>query len=510
MATCKDISAFLDGVSRRSVPGTLSENDVQALQQIGLVQVLTREELQTLTQQVETFQQAQAELTQEATQRNSLSTAVQVDTRKTHSILFHLEGVDRQHSTLERLQQEQQAYKNVTEDIAKRQQALSQLLVKKALVDSSCPYNGRYVSLTTAGRIALRDLTVRLYRVADEEFSTYWSESKKIDGELTTLADQSARGTAALSQVLRDVEPTNLWAISIGIAKAGGDLQVHLDNFLSLYQGTASLSNNVENRLMSAEILSSLNRTPADALRQANELNGTVRGLWVPRETSLGVASILLSGQRADGRVPVEEFRNYARNTPSYEAAALLALVSRSPDEVLGRFNSAKAIFTSWGYGRSDDTELSAAYLTLTDLPMDSAAPKIAIISKGISSYLQYPLVASSILASIPILEANETLNLLEKAYEILGQRTGPISQAEGLCLAVRLIHGIDVRSLNDLDPTAVKMPAFSYAGAQPRMFLPVLIVHSGYYSTFSSMGGPHPAHIHSWGGGGFGGGFGG
>lgn len=510
MSTCKDVSAFLDGVSKRSVSGTISESDIGALQQFGLVQVFTSDQLESLNQQVAQLQQIQAGIAQDSSERGSLAEQAQIDTRTTHSILFHLEGVDKQHAVLERLQQEQQAYKNVDDDLAKRQQTLSQLLISKALLDSSCPYDGRYVSITTSGRVALRDLNVRLYRVSEEEFPTYWNESMKIDSELTTLANQSAGSKAALAQVIRDVEATNLWAISIGIAKAGGDLQAHVDSFLDLYQGTSSLSGNIENRLMSAEILSALNLSATDAIGKVGELNKTVQSLSVPSEASLGVASVLLSGQRADGRVPLDEFQRLSNSTPSFESAAILSLVNRSPDDVLGRFNSAKSIFKSWGYGISDDTELSAAYLTITDLPMESAAPKIAIISKGLSGYLQYPLVASSILASIPVLEANETLNLLEKAYEILGQRTGPLSQAEGICLAVRLIHGIDVRSLSDLDPTAARMPGFSYPAGQPRMFMPIIIVHAGYYSTFSSMGGYHPAHIHAWGGGGFGGGFGG
>ena len=510
MSTCKEVSAFLDGVNKRSVSGTISESDLQALQQLRLVQVFTNDQLVALNQQVAQLQQIQAGISQDSSERSSLAEQAQIDTRTTHSILFHLKGVDKQHSVLERLQQEQQAYKNVDDDLAKRRQDLSQLLISKALLDSTCPYNGRYVSITTSGRVALRDLNVRLYRVSDEDFPTYWNESLKIDGELTTLANQSASSCAALAKAIKEVEATNLWAISIGIAKAGGDLQSDVDHFLDLYQGTSSISSNVENRLMSAEILSALNLSRADAIRRVGELNQIVRGSSVPKEASLGVASILLSGQRADGHIPVEEFQNFSRSTPSFESAAILSLVNRNPDDVLGRFNSAKSIFRSWGYGVSEDTELSAAYLTITDLPMESAAPKIAIISKGLSGYLQYPLVASSILASIPILEANETLNLLEKAYEILGQRTGPMSQAEGICLAVRLIHGIEVRSLNDLDPTAARMPGFSYPGGQPRMFMPIMIVHAGYYSTFSAMGGPHPAHIHSWGGGGFGGGFGG
>jgi hypothetical protein len=36
--------------------------------------------------------------------------------------------------------------------------------------------------------------------------------------------------------------------------------------------------------------------------------------------------------------------------------------------------------------------------------------------------------------------------------------------------------------------------------------YAPLIMVHSSYYSTFSGIGGVHPAHVHGYGGGGFGG----
>jgi hypothetical protein len=105
-------------------------------------------------------------------------------------------------------------------------------------------------------------------------------------------------------------------------------------------------------------------------------------------------------------------------------------------------------------------------------------------------------------------MEANETLSLLERAYELLGQRTGPMSQAELICLAVRLIHGIRVRSVDELDATARAAPAAATGAARayypvgPRwFFVPLIVTHGAYYSTFSGFGGPHPGHVHAVGG---------
>jgi hypothetical protein len=511
MTTCKAVAEFLSEINGRHVLNKPSESDLAMLQQMNLLQILTADQYQELAREVSQLQQAQMAIAQESSQRYQASQAAIIDTRKTHSILFHLEGVDKQHASLEKLQQEQQAVKTIDEDLAKRQQDLAQLMVKKSLLDMACSYDSRYVSITTQGRVALRDLNASLYRVSDTEFPAYWSQSQSIDGYLTGIANQSALFEKGLVQSLREVEATNLWAVSISIAKAGGDIQAHLDKFLSAYSGTSSMSSNQENRLMSAEALSVIDQPIDKTLRLAEATNSDVQQLHVPDQSSLGIASILMMGQRQDGRIPLTEFEMFLPKTPSFEAAALLSLPVLDPNDVINRYASFKNLFTSWGHANSEDTELSSAYLSVSEIPIETVAPKMSIITKGLSGYLQYPLVASAILTSIPVLEANETLNLLEKAYEILGQRTGPISQAEGICLAVRMIHGIDVRALGDLDPTAAMKPTMpgTYYGHYPmHMWVPIVVMHSNYYSTYSGIGGPHPGHVHTWGGGGWGGGY--
>lgn len=513
MSSCKQVAAFLGQVNTRSVQLELPSGDVADLQQLGLVTVLAADELQQLRQQVEQLQQTQLQMAQAADQRAQEADRVADDTRKTHSILFHLEGVDGQHAALERLDQEQSALKSIDVDLAKRQQDFAQLLVKKSLLDQASPYESNFIAITPTGRIALRDLNVALYRVGDAEFPVYWDQAKSIDDRLHAIANGAALVCSPLSTTLPDVNRSYLWAVSIGMVKEGGDPQQRVQAFLNAYRGVTSLSPNVENRLMSAEILSVLPAGVPDALATLPPLLQQVDSLGVPRDSALGVASILLLGRRADGTFATDPLRQFLTVTPSYETAALLAVVNRPYGDLLAQFQAIKSVFASWGYSPSEDTELSSAYLSLSQLPVETVNTKVAILARGISGYLAYPLVAASILASIPVLEANETLNLLEKAYEILGQRTGPMSQAELICLAVRMVHGVDVRSVNELDPTQAKAPAtpeFSYLGRPPIFWVPVFVTHGVYYSTFSGIGGAHPGHVHAWGGGGFGGGFGG
>jgi len=258
---------------------------------------------------------------------------------------------------------------------------------------------------------------------------------------------------------------------------------------------------------MSAEMLTT-SRQPLDAnLVLLAELDGAVRKAGVPKESSLGVASILLLGRRADGTFATGNLATYLQLTKSYESAALLSILNRPYPELSQKFAALRSMFSSWGFEPSEDVDLSSAYLTLSDLPVQGMSTKLAILSKGMGTYLQYPLVASSILASIPVLEANETLNVLEHAYEIIGRRAMPMSQPEMICLAVRMVHGVRNTLVGSLDATATVAPvAGSYGygyGFHPGFFfVPIIVAHGVYYSTFSGMGGAHPGHAH------FGGGF--
>jgi len=509
VTSCTQVATFLQQASARSVQERLLPADLDGLQQLGLIAILPSPEFLQLQQEVAQLQQSQAALAQGTAERAAEAARMIDDTRTTHSILFHMEGVDREHATLERLDQEQEALKTMDADLAKRQQDFAQLLVKKSLLDMATPYDSEYIAITTNGRIALRDLNVALYRVGDAEFSVYWNQAKSIDQSLGAIANGAAVVHVPLSQSLSGVDPSYLWAVSIGMVKEPGDPQQRVQAFLDAYQGVTSLSPNVENRLMSAEILSVLSAPVNASLEALPPLIQGAKGFGVPDEAALGVASILLLGRRADGTYASEPLRQFLTRTLSYESAALLAVVNRPVDELSSRFNAIRSLYQSWGYSTSEDTELSSAYLAASEVPLESVSTKVAILARGMAGYLQYPLVASAILASIPVLEANETLNLLEKAYEILGQRTGPMSQAELICLAVRMIHGVNVKSVDEIDPTQAKpppVPDFSYGSRPPIFWAGVYVTHGAYYSTFSGIGGVHPGHVHAWGGGGFGG----
>jgi len=68
------------------------------------------------------------------------------------------------------------------------------------------------------------------------------------------------------------------------------------------------------------------------------------------------------------------------------------------------------------------------------------------------------------------------------------------------ICLAVRMVHGVRPQTIQNLDTTATAAPAAAGAGYYygPRFFfVPILVAHGAYYSTFSGVGGAHPGHAH-------------
>lgn len=513
MTDASHIAALLSAVANRTDPGVVSEADLAMLQQRGLLQLVSPDQQASLQQSVQQLQAAQAAIAEVEQREQSAASAVAADTRRTHSILFHLQGVDREEATVDRLHEEQEALQALEADLAKRQADFQQLLVQRSTLEGLMPFQGKFIGLTTAGRVALRDLNVALYRVGGQDFSAYWTQAQAVDAQLNAIASQAATLHHVLESELANVDPSYLWAVAIGMAKQPGTPDAQVPAFLEAYRAVAGRSPNVENALLAAEVLSGAGRPMAAVLPELDDLKDQVELMGVPSDASLGVAAILVGGVRADGTYATEPLARFLGVTPSYEAATLLAIVNKPAEDLARTFGQIKGLFASWNYSVSEDTELSSAYLTLSDLPMETVGTKMAILARGVGAYLQYPLVAAAVLASIPVLEANETLNLLEKAYELLGRQTGPMPQPELITLAVRLVHGVDVRSVNELDPTQAAAPAypsFQYAAGMPRVWIPVFVVHAHYFSTYGAIGGAHPGHIHAVGGGGWFGGFGG
>jgi len=502
VTNCQDVYTFLTGVSNRNVTTTLPDPDLAALAQLLLIQRLSSDQYSQMSHDVQGLDSDRAEIQDESSNRADLADSLQEEDRRTHSILFHFENAQRQMAEETKESQDSAKLRATDADLTAKIQAFNALMAKQASLGTMVPYSGGYVGLTGAGVLALRQMAIRMYRVSDLTFPAYWAESQQVDHDLDTIAATGNSYVLGLVRSLASTEIGYLWAIGIGLAKALPDPQQGGPVFLNAYNQLGSLAHNDENRLMAAEILSSARGNLSDALPALTQLEVAARHLGVPKESSLGVASVLLLGQRADGTFATDNLAAFLRVTPSYESAALLAIMNRPIPDLTQKFVSLQTMFYSWGYQPSEDVELSSAYLALSDLPADGVNAKLAIIARGLGAYLQYPLVASSILAAVPVMEANESLALLEQAYGIVGRRATTLTPPELICLAVRMVHGVRPQTIQNLDTTGTPAPSAPGGGAYfyggPRFFfVPILVSHGAYYSTFSGIGGAHPGHAH-------------
>ncbi|MFZ1023746.1 MAG: hypothetical protein WAN87_06395 [Thermoplasmata archaeon] len=505
MTSCKDIYLFLSQVAAKNVTAAISDADASLLSQLNLVQFLTADQYRDLQSKIQALGTAQAELQQESAQRAGIARQVQEDDRKTHSFLFRLESESKRAAVQQSEASEQSQLKAMDSDLAQKQQQFGQLVQQRSLLDTITPFGDRFIGLTGLGAVGTRDLGVRMYRVADTDFATYWAQNLKITQDLTNLASGGADYMARIAPGLPGADRANLWAISIGLAKNQPDEAQGAASYLNVYNSIQSLTNNIENRLMASEILFSLPRPLADEFPALQQILRDVRNLNVPKESALGVASILLLGQRADGTIATPNLAQYLTFTRSYESAALLAIVNVPVPDLNVKFQAIRTMFRGWGYQPSEDVELSSAYLSVSELPVEGISTKLAIIARGLSTYLAYPLVTASVLATLSTLEANDTLNLLEQAYGIVGRRAMPMSQAELVCLAVRMLHGIRNELVGPLDATATAVPTAARTPGMygPRFFfVPIVLVNYGHFSTFSGIGGAHPGHVHGFVGG--------
>jgi hypothetical protein len=213
-----------------------------------------------------------------------------------------------------------------------------------------------------------------------------------------------------------------------------------------------------------------------------------------------------MAGRRFDGSYPLDRFTQFKQVTSSYDAAAILAVMNVPYDGLNSKFQAFRSMVTSWGYMTSEDTEIASAFLAIGELDADEVEEKLKYVVEQLRNYLAYPLVAAAILASIPVFESHEVLDLMEKAVTLLSGYATGLERSELVALAVRMIHGVRNELVKQIDSTATitETPVqFTYA-PHPGLFIwyyPVILAHSSYFSTFGGMGGFHPAHSHGIGG---------
>ena len=511
---CNDVRTFMSGIAARCVSEQIQPTDFDSLCKGGYISCLSKEDYDKASAEVSALTQLNIDQQNELNYERSAESTLKDEEKKTHSIMFHFENKEEKDAETQAYQNEKEVVSKVEVEVTERDAKIKDLIEKKSTIDRMVPYSDKYVSLTGLGVVTLNDLNVRNYRVSATDFSDFVKESAETSDELRTIAYKANFYTGRLIISFPMADVSQLWSISVGLGKLQGDPNLITQRFLHALDDLKKFKATDENKMMAAEILTSFKSDPSQPndsdLQALSEslanLDREVRHDKAPKQVSAGIAALIMAGKRFDGTFPTDKFAEFSKLTASYESAALLSIVNVDTDQLTDKFRAFRAMFDSWGYEMSEDTELASAYLSICDLNEGDVNTKLAIIVDSLKNYLEYPLVASAIIASIPTLEANETLDLLQKAYTILGAYAKDLFSPELLSLSVRMIHGIRNELVKNLDPT-VKITntpiQFTYAPSNVFFiyYAPLIIAHSSYYATFSSIGGFHPAHVHGVGG---------
>ena len=516
LVQCGVVRAFFSQVAGKSISTRIPEADLDSLTTNGYVSVMQKAQYDAALAEVTNLSKANEELAREVDEERSARALLEEDERKTRSVFFRFRSEQIQKAELERAETQRVVVSKEEADVVEKESKIRELLQKKSVTDRMVPYDGRYLSLTGLGVITLNDLNVRNYRIAEMEFPAFIQERMATFGELRLIAHKGGFYVSVLNTEFPDVDPRQFWSVSIGLGKLQGDPNQISDRFLSSLELVRQFKSNLENKMTAAEILTASEVNPAQAPARSDpqRLAESLASLehqarhdaHVPEELSVGVAATILLARRYDGTFPIDKLVQFSQVTLSSESAAILSVLDVPFDQTSGKFTQFKSLFGSWGYGESEDVDLASAYLTISDFARDEVKDKMTIILDALKNYLEYPLVATAILTSVPTLEANETLDLMEKASTLLGTYAPSLERSELISLSVGMIHGIKNELVKELDSTAkIAATPIQFTHVPSIVFFryrtPLILAHSYYHSTFSRFGGAHPAHVHGFGG---------
>ena len=513
---CSVARTFFSQIAGKSVSMQIPQTDVDFLTSNGYVSEMEKEQYDQSLAEISDLGEISEQLMHEKDEAEAAKDLLEEEERRTHSILTLFESKDKKEAELERVESQKNVVSKEEADVVEADSKLKEHLQKKSIIDRMVPYDGRYISLTGLGVITLNDLNIRNYRVSDMEFSDFIEERMTTYTELRSIADKGRFYVSVLNSEFPDTELSQLWSVSIGLGKLQGDPNQINQRFLLSLDIAQRFKSNLENKMMAAEIMTASKVNPSqeptnsDLQNLAENLISLEKQVRhdadVPKELSVGIAATILFARRYDGTFPVDKFVEFSRMTSSCESAAILSVLNTPSDQISNKFVQYRSLFGSWGYEESEDTDLASAYLAISEFTRDEVKDKMAIILSALRNYLEYPLVATAILTSIATLEANETLDLMEKASTLLGNFAPTLERSELISLSVRMIHGIKNELVKELDPTAkITETPIQFTHAPSNVFFtyytPLILAHSYYHSTFSALAGAHPAHVHGFGG---------
>jgi hypothetical protein len=223
MMKCNDVRTFLSQVSDRQASLQPQPVDVNFLATNGYLSVMQKDEYDRTVADAANLAQMNSDLQNEQMQERLAAADLQKEYKKTHSFLFHFEGEEKKQADIQTLEKDRIIVAAEQADITSKDSKIAELIQKKSMTDRMVPYSGEYLSLTGLGVMTLNDLNVRNYRVSDTDFSQFIEESRETSDELKDIAGKGGSFESGLRTGFPKADPTQLWSVSIGLAKLQGD-----------------------------------------------------------------------------------------------------------------------------------------------------------------------------------------------------------------------------------------------------------------------------------------------
>src|SRR5256712_5487023 len=272
---CSEVRTFLSQVYDRVEPITpVPSADLEYWSVNGYVQKTTKEDYEKGASDVARLSQIYTQIAIEKSREQQTQEALQQDVRKEHSFLFHLEGTAAKDELRERIQQETAAVSSEASELNQLEAIVNDLIQKKSMIDRMVAYDGGYLSLTGLGTLVFNDLSVRSYRVADQEFPDFTAEIKATYAELRSIADKTTAYVNWIRPQVHEIEDLDnsengdsgnggevrslLWSTGIGLAKLQGNTTQIAQRFIEALSALRTFDSPLPNKLITAEIMAAL------------------------------------------------------------------------------------------------------------------------------------------------------------------------------------------------------------------------------------------------------------
>jgi hypothetical protein len=295
--------------------------------------------------------------------------------------------------------------------------------------------------LTPIGEHTLRELALRAYRVDRLPVSAVEEELTRTLQEMDQIAQNTEYFLSELGPITPNEALPLLRPVAVSLANRRRAPEDLAEAFRQVWGSMEVMGGNSYDRLLAAELLCA-SAIPLDRIyAQVVDLSERLKEVLGPRGPSNTCATILTVGHPEDPMGAYRAFLALRSETPTDEAAALLAAAGN----VAERMKTRRAHFEMLKGLSKDrlDAELAATFLALADLPAGGIEVPIQELARTMARHFRNALTPSAILAARSTLSPDELSDWLTKATTMVQARQLAPTQPELDALALFLVHGL-------------------------------------------------------------------